>query len=309
MQARERARRALRAAGLDPDATLQRAVSNANEAWLGEGFALRINTRGDGTLTREATVARQLPAQVRFPGVLDHGVVDGFEWTLVRRAPGMVLSRAWPSMTRGARRRAMGQLAAALRALHASPVQAPTRDDFAPPHTLGLDALLALVERARSPFDGALMDELAEFIRARYDAFDGGAEGFVHGDPHLENVLWDGREISAVLDLEWSRRGPVELDLETLLSFFDHPWFFVAEDYEDQARAADYAEATGWLREDAPAWFGHPRLRDRLALLHISRTLSLFDGRPSSAPRDPGDPRDRRNHLRAALDGHAPRVS
>jgi Ser/Thr protein kinase RdoA (MazF antagonist) len=130
--------------------------------------------------------------------------------------------------------------------------------------------------------------------------------GLVHGDPHLENVLWDGEHVSALLDLDWSRRSWLEVDLETLLSFCDHPFVFVAEDYEDRALARDYARVPGWLAAEYPQWFAHPRLADRLAVLHANRMVGILADHPRRGPIDPTDVRDERARLCAALAGTSP---
>jgi hypothetical protein len=41
-------------------------------------------------------------------------------------------------------------------------------------------------------------------------------------------------------------------------------------------------------------------------VLALSRQLGAYDDDPPPAPRDPGDVRDRRNHIAAALDGTSP---
>jgi hypothetical protein len=305
-----RARRALAAAGVAPDAALERAHSYASETWLGDGFALRVNHRGDvGRLQREAELAPRLPAEARHPGVLGHGQAGELEWMLLRRMPGVVLSRAWPALDPGRRERAARELASALRAMHGvDGPDLPADADLEPPHILPLDRLLALLARvaAGGAIDGALVRETERFVRERWDAFDDAGMGLVHGDPHLENVLWDGEHVTALLDLDWSRRSWIEVDLEILLSFCDHPFLFVAADYEDRALTRDYAGVARWLEAEYPEWFSHPRLGDRLAVLHVSRTLGVIDEDPRGGPVNPNDARDRRNHLRAVLSGCTP---
>ena len=282
---------ALRGAGLDPTAVLTAAPSHANEAWLGDGFALRVNYRGDiGRLAREAELAARLPPAALYPGVLDYGENGEIEWLVTRRVPGTQLARAWATMTADHRRRAIEELAAALRVLHGiDPEGLAVDGELAPPHVLPLEPLVELLREV------GLDPAYEAFVRDRWDAFDDGNLGIVHGDPHLENVLWDGEHVSAVLDLEWSRRSFLECDLETILSLCDHPWLVVSEDYEHLARAEDYVDVPDWLRAVYPELFSHPRLHDRLAVLHISRISTCFeDGPPSPL---------RLAQLRAVLDG------
>ncbi|HWM85157.1 MAG TPA: aminoglycoside phosphotransferase family protein [Kofleriaceae bacterium] len=303
----ERARRALAGAGLAPDTPIERVNSFASEAWLADRFALRVNHRGDlGRMRREAELAPRLPAEARHPGVLAYGRDEEIEWLILPRVAGVQLSRAWPDMDRGQRERAARQLAAALRALHSVTGDLPGDGDFDPPHVLPLEPLLEIVEEVRRAGDAGLMDEIEAFLRARWPAFDERGLGLVHGDPHLENVLWDGEQVSALLDLDWARRSWIEGDLEILLSFCDQPGDFVAPDYQDRADRRDYAEVPGWLADEYPAWFAHPRLADRLEVLFVSRALGFVeDGWPARSS-DPTDLSDPRNQLRRLLDGASP---
>jgi hypothetical protein len=108
----------------------------------------------------------------------------------------------------------------------------------------------------------------------------------VHGDLTFENVLWNGTEITAVLDFEWSRGAPPDVDLDVLLRMCAYPFLHVAADYEDQTRAADYVDVPRWLAEAEPSLFSAPRQLDRLVLYSIAydmRELLAFP--PPVAPR------------------------
>jgi len=278
--------RVRRAAGLVPSEELVRVASYANEVWVGRDVVVRVNARGDGSLRREAAVAARLPAAVRYPGIVAHGAEDELEWMVTRRAAGIPLGAAWPSLDAARRERAIRELAGALGALHAAPAEGlPGDRDLEPPHVLPLDRLLELAARvAAAGVDPALVREVERFVRPRWDAFDGADLVLVHGDPHLENVLWDGEHVSAVLDLEWLRRSWPEVDLEILLSICSEPALF-ATIGEDALSPDQFAEVPRWLAGAAPAWFRHPRLRDRLDVLRVSRTLTCLEEAPASALR------------------------
>jgi aminoglycoside phosphotransferase (APT) family kinase protein len=40
----------------------------------------------------------------------------------------------------------------------------------------------------------------------------------VHGDAHLNKVIWNGARVAALLDFEWARLGPPDLELQPLLA-------------------------------------------------------------------------------------------
>jgi len=249
----------------------------ANDVWLGPEFALRVNWRGDiGRLAREARIAEHLAGDVRYPGVLTHGNDGEIEWILTKRVAGAQLGRAWVKMNVQERERAIYALASALRALHATKTpDLPGDRDLSPPHVLPLDRLLNLLQRAATatPLDLGFAEEIEVFLKERWPAFDEHGTGLVHGDPHFENMLWDGANLW-LLDLEWSRRSWLEVDLEILLSVCDHPELFASNDYASLTQSDDYRAVPGWLRDAYPELFSHPRLEDRMAVLHIARTLS-----------------------------------
>jgi len=184
--------------------------------------------------------------------------------------PGIDLGRA----SAHERERAIPELAGALAAVHATPCDG-IHDDIRPLHPLPLAPLLELIERIRSE-GGAreVLDATEAFVCATWDPSDECDVGLAHGDPHLENVLWDGEHVSAVLDLEW-----IHADLEILASVSD-PALFASADYEHEVLAADYAKVPQWLAAAQPGWFSQPRLVDRLKLLHVSRTLGFAEDGP-----------------------------
>lgn len=290
----QRRRDALVACRLDPELAMTRGESYANEVWIGEDVVLRINFRGVGRLAREARIAARLPRAARYPEILALGDDGEIEWMLARRVAGVDLGRAWQTMSPAHRERAIHELAGALSAVHATPCT-DILDDVRGPHTLPLEPLLVLL--AESPIPDELAEPLAELIHARWSAFDDGDRALAHGDPHLENVLWDGEHVSALLDFEWSRPAWVHADLEILLALADDPALFASADYEHAVDRASYADIPRWLRAACPHWFAHPRLRDRLELLHVSRTLGHFEDGISEL---------RLAHLRSILDGTCP---
>jgi Ser/Thr protein kinase RdoA (MazF antagonist) len=92
----------------------------------------------------------------------------------------------------------------------------------------------------------------------------------VHGDLTFENILWDGETITAVVDFEFARAGPPDLDLDVLLRFCAFPFLHVAEDYEHLTLASDYADVPWWLAAEYPALFDRPHEFDRVRIYSIA---------------------------------------
>ena len=114
-------------------------------------------------------------------------------------------------------------------------------------------------------------------------AFDDADRGLAHGDPHLENVLWNGAHVTALLDLEWARPTWLHADLETLLAIS-----LTSRDGSHRriTKRASNAPITRTCRAGCArrirARSSTPRLADLLAVLRASRELGLWSDHPHS---------------------------
>lgn len=291
--AQARARRALADAGLDFAMPLARASSVTNEVWMSDEFVIRVNRRPNQRLRREAYLGPLLPADVHYPEIVAYGGRLGADWLIARRRPGDVLARRWPTMGVGERRSAIRQLAQLLRGLHGvvRPVDLPSID--AAPQLLPereFNVTEPLMQALGSVQGMANVDpRIAQAAMRVVEATSSVLEPFdtshlVHGDVTFENVLWDGRAITALLDFEWARGGPRDLDLDVLLRFCAYPYLHVAEDYERETLARDYAPVPYWLAEDYPELFGNPHQLERCRLYSIAFDVRELLAFPPTRP-------------------------
>jgi len=275
------------------DAGPLRPASSANEVWHAGPYVIRISSDvGSGRLHYEAEVAARLPPEVPYPKIVRVGRATFGEWMVVWRSPGEVLSRLWPLMDDAERRCAVEQVAAALEALHAAPAPDTmppflAHDTLECPHQLPPRRLLTLLERAATLrfVDPGLIEDARDLVAELADAWEGPGDRLVHGDLHFENVIWDGERVSALLDLEWARAAPADLDLDVFLRFCADPSLHVVADYEHLAVREHYRDVPRWFREAYPALFSHPRLHDRLTLYGLAYDVRhLLVHRPTAPP-------------------------
>jgi len=290
-----RARRALGEAGLDMHLPLTRASSVTNEVWLSDDYVVRVNRHPNQRLRREAALGPLLPAEVGYPAIVAYGGQLGADWLIVRRVAGNVLGRCWPTMSVDERHSAVRQLSAILRRLHRFELP-PDLPEIDTPQLLGghgfraVDPLLqALDQVATLPnVSASLIDATRRLVLDTGAAIEPFAvPTAVHGDLHFENVLWDGTTVTALLDFEWCRPGPPDLDLDVLLRFCAYPYLHVAEDYEHLTRAEDYADVPGWMTDVYPELFDDPNAFERTRIYSIAydvRELLLFP--PTRSPRE-----------------------
>jgi hygromycin-B 7''-O-kinase len=292
--ARLRATAALAEAGLT-GLPLERVASNANEVWFAGPYVLRVCPVPDGwQLSNEASIAAHLPDGVPHPTIVASGRTTYGEWLLLERLDGEVLSRAWPTMRESDRTESVRQLGEALRALHTTPLDEIVdsfggADTLDCPHQLPASRVLELLRRADGirSVDPRLLEAARTIVLRTRDALQPDEpQVLVHGDLHFENVLWDGERVTALLDLEWSRPGPADLDLDILLRYCADPTD--SRPVDDQAATAvDLRSVPRMLRDAYPELFDHPRLNDRLAVYCLAYDVrDLLLNRPHGKEED-----------------------
>jgi len=272
----------------DPESPshLERVPNALNEVWRYGNSVVRVNPRPQATrLQREARLLRILPPEVRAPHPIAAGSAPWGEWMVAARMPGIELAKAWRQLRRAERRRSVTELAACLEALHH--VEAPQmREDDESPHPLPVPRVEAMLERARMlPLDDpGVLDEAAVRLRSAADVIDPAPTTLVHGDLHLENVLTTGAgAVSCLLDFEWCRAGPPDLDLDILLHSLADPSLHVESGEGGVLQRRDFDEVVAWMRAAYPALFAHPRLPERLWVYRLSFELRslLIDPPPA----------------------------
>jgi aminoglycoside phosphotransferase (APT) family kinase protein len=291
--ARLRAQRVLQEIGLGGiEDAVERAPSLGNEVWVLSDHVLRINPiPGSRRLHTEAALAAALPAGVGHPVVLGSGTSRAGEWLLAERVAGEPLSRVWRDLDETQQRRVVHDLGHRLRLIHATPPPAAVEQAWREsPHVIESDRLVTLVAQASAlpHVDPDVIDGARRMVARCTPHLDDESEWvLVHGDLHFENLLCADGRLTAVLDFEFARRAPRDLDLATLLRFCAEPRLHVADDYVGDIHASDYRQVPGWLWEEYPELFAAPQLRDRLALYLLAFDLSqLVQTPPKVAPAD-----------------------
>jgi aminoglycoside phosphotransferase (APT) family kinase protein len=301
MDAASRARLAqvLRVARLPVRAAPVLLPSDSNDVWRIGPTVLRVCWRGDrGRFVREAAVTRALPPGVPYPEVLDTGSDGDLAWQVTRIVEGVPLATLWPGLSGAERRAAVHQIGQALATLHAHRFPAEVVAALAAPRPVddalalvGADITLLPLWRAESLLavarregraDPALIDDVAARFRELADADPlaetgppAGAVTCVHGDAHLGNALWKDGRLTALLDFEWVRLGPPDLEIEPYLradtAGLDH---------------CGVREILGWLAESYPAMFAEPDLVRRLWLYQLTTAVrELFLNPPGDGAR------------------------
>ena len=288
-----RARTALRGAGLDPTVPIERASSVTNEVWLTPTHVVRVNRHPNNRLYRESLVAQVLPPAVGYPRIVAHGGGRGEDWLVAERVPGVPLAHVWPDLSKEQRDTAVDELAERLAALHRTPAPPALPPIEHAPQLLEVGAadptgpvVSALHRAMRLPHvDPGMLAEAADMVTRLAPAlipFE--STTLVHGDVTFENVLWHEGSVTALVDLEWARPGPRDLDLDILLRCVAYPHLHVAEVHADRASAADYLEVPWRLSKVYPALFEFPRQIDRVRIYSLAYDVRDLLVSPPTVP-------------------------
>lgn len=289
---------ALRDAGIKAQGPLRHASSTSNMVFLSGHNIVRISRTGNGRLIREAELCGALPDLAWTPEIIAFGSVNGADYLIVRRKSGSTLARWWPDMRQSQRQDAVEQLGNCMRAIHFADVPAGLAALDGPPQMLGnagnpiLPVLHGLQQLRRNRYvDGAAIDDLETKVLTLGPALDDYSETrMVHGDLTFENVLWDGSRITAILDFEWARGAPRDLDLDVLCRFLQWPDLHVDPAVAGRIRRSDFANVLGWLSGAYPELFSHRLLRQRLTLYGLAFEIRATLQNPPKQPLGDLDP-------------------
>ncbi|MCH7789260.1 MAG: aminoglycoside phosphotransferase family protein [Acidobacteria bacterium] len=283
------ARRALEQAGLDPAAPLVTLMSVNNQVWMTTEHVVRLNMSPTTRLQREARLTPTLPPEVSRPTLVasGNGVGREIEWQVAERVAGNPLSRVWTAMGSDERDRAMARLARSLKALHDSDAPAGLERgtalqlvDVASDH-LRESALEVSRRRLLRPSAAFAVEHFIETHEAAL-AYAPPAHKLIHGDLVFENIMWDGREIY-LLDFEFCRSAPRDVDLDILLRFCGYPQLHAPPDVAATLNASQFSDVPRRLQTSYPELFCGDYLFDRLRLYALGFELrTLLD--PDQSP-------------------------
>jgi Ser/Thr protein kinase RdoA (MazF antagonist) len=161
-------------------------------------------------------------------------------------------------------------------------------------------AALGLIAVARQlPFtDHGVLDAVAARLRDLGDLA-GHGDVLLHGDFYLGNILVHEGRVSALIDFEFSRLGPRDLELISVIRALD----------AETRLGVPRPPLLAWLAEDYPGLFAAPDLDNRLWAYAIAYTIRHIVFWPPDRPETDGlDPAHPLHTLRRLTHAPLPRT-
>lgn len=202
----------------------KRAGGWTNHVWIVGNLVLRISPDRNGErIRREVEVSMRLPKAVGYPEVLQTGCINGHEWSISRRVPGVNLAEAWPELTWNEREKALVALWKIMEEIHKTdargmPFQLPRRTWYSDlRHQKACADLAELV--AQNALEQGVADALRKILDAFFGVFGRAERCLCHGDITMENMMWHNGKIASVFDFEHAAILPAQADVYSFLRF------------------------------------------------------------------------------------------
>ena len=273
------------------DATTARPLpgGQSNHVYLLEGrYVVRLGRGADARrrLEGEAALLARLPAEVLAPRIAAGGRLEDWTYQVQPRLEGRPLHHLWTGLSPETKDALVAQLAAALRALHAVPVEGygPATGADAERHGSwrarceeAFAALVGQLGEVGYALPEAVTAEMARFWAEHADALEPSRPSLVHGDIWPGNLLVEGDRLVAIVDWELAAQAPPDNELLILEHFLLYPNDYVEEDREVYC-AADFADLALLLAAHYPELLATPRLRERLDLYQLLYILDVHVG-------------------------------
>lgn len=279
-----------------------------NETWICAPYVVRLtHDPAAQLLAHEAHLLQHLSERIPVPAIIVHGSDANGEWMIQEQVVGTPLAHVWGSLDEQRRHAAVSQLAEITQTLHQTawetlPLQSLPTDWLTATLPTAIQQL-AEQSKALENVDEALMNDVISHVQMLAHAnLATGTWGLIHGDLHFDNVLWDGKEIVALLDFEKACYAPLALELDLFLRYCAFPALFVTEEFEHLTASRDYRQVPFWLREAYPQLFHTPMLREQLELYSLYYDLRLLQAFPPTSTVDPAEDNHLINRVRAIVE-------
>lgn len=246
---------------------------------VGDDFVLKIEKDLDVTHHQESIVKLAVEAGAKIPKIQDVGEVDGHRYLLMDRIQGEKLSGSWHTFSETQKESFIRQICEQMKILHSIKFE-----KYSPQRPKEFDTLLESIEwqMSETKVDDSKLDEVAktnldllnQFYEENKKILDerGGAV-FVHNDLHFENVLFDGDQISGIIDFDFSRQFAKDFELRCLVDFFFAPKYYVEEKLEPIWIEFQLGKELDWFKKYYPELFNHPQILTRFRLFIMNQIL------------------------------------
>ena len=92
----------------------------------------------------------------------------------------------------------------------------------------------------------------------------------------MENVFYQGKELTGIIDLDWVCQAPKDYELWKILDTFHRPKFTVEVRIEHLYGDYQMTKELGWLKKYYPALFQVPNLATRIRLYYLDPLLETL---------------------------------
>lgn len=275
--------------GLDVGSGVKRYTNGITNRVYAAGDKYVIKIEGDFEHTKKIfahqkeIIDKLISIGVKTPKIMDSGEIDGKAYLLMEKLRGTNIVYDWLKFNMKQKENFISQLAEQLKKIHSI-----TFDAYSIPISSGQnfsnlkDAIKRVVNFTHIEKDGlekedaSNIDFLEEFYEKNLPMLDEEHTAvMVHNDVHLENIFYEGDEITGIIDFDWTSQAPKDYELRMITGVFREPKYAVEKRLEPLYENYKMTEEFGFLKKYYPELFKVNKLANRIRLYYLEKTIRM----------------------------------
>lgn len=253
---------------------------------IGDDYVLKIEKDLDVTPHQASIVQLAFDAGAKVPRIFDSGEIDSKNYILMERMEGKKLSEGWMDFDEGQKENFIRQICEQMKIFHSIKF-----DKYSPQRPKEFDTLLEAIDW-QTNLDDVDLKDLDDTTRGNFEKVRQFYEDnkmilderdtavFVHNDLHFDNILYEGDQVTGIIDFDFTRQLAKDYELWHIVDFFLVPKYYLGtEELEQIWKGFELGNELKLFKKYYPELFDHPDLTDRLRLYFIDQIVSdLRDG-------------------------------
>lgn len=256
---------------------------------LGDKLIVKIEDTSAVTLNNHKKFLDLLGVKgAKVSKVVEFGQEENKTYLVLEKIPGRSLSYDWLNMSGKQKENIMSELTKQLKIFHSIKFK-----DYIIPALIDNQPCSNLREAVRNSTKFDLIDKnilapeylkefeyLENFYQQNEHILDEQDTAvFVFNDLHLENIIWNGEELTGIIDFDWVCQAPKDYELWKIVDVTREPRCTVDGELKPLAEGSQMIKEFARLKKDYPELFAAENLADRIRLFYIQELINnrFFD--------------------------------
>lgn len=251
---------------------------------LGDKYIVKMEDSSAGTLNHHKKFLDLLSTKgAKVSKVVEFGEENGKSYLVLEKIPGRSLSNDWLDMSDEQRERIIEELAKQLKIFHSVKF-----GNYIIPALVSNTPSINLREAVKNSTKFNLINKNVlkpEFLKEfeylenfyqqhEYILDEQDTAVFVFNDIHLENIIWDGKELTGIIDFDWVCQAPKDYELWKIIDVTREPRFTVDGELKPLVEGYQMTKEFAHLKKHYSELFETKDLPNRIRLFYIQELIN-----------------------------------